>query len=121
MLSRASVFFFCALAAAQQQPSPEGRLRRAAQHAKAKGVAEIKLPPPIFLPTGVSTVYELIHDYTLLRVAIVDTATTSDDDNIRTWYKLKILETFSLQPSISRGELPAGVPPSFLPIGESET
>jgi hypothetical protein len=147
MLKRAIILFALVLCtvgslflAAQNQPSVgtsnqayEGRLIRIIKQAKAEGRTSINLGAPTLFPTGMDTVNEVIRDYSLLRVAVADTVTTSDDDHIQTWFKLKILETFSRQPRIPEDQpgltdgagLPLRtdrhIPPHLLPVGVSET
>jgi hypothetical protein len=147
MFNRTTIVLALALCAvsslfltAQNQPSVgtsnqayEGRLIRVVKQAKAEGRTSITLSAPISFPTGVDTVNEVIRDYSLLRVAVADTVTTSDDDPIQTWFKLKILETLSPQPRIPEDEpmltdgagLPLRtdrhIPPCLLPVGVSET
>src|SRR5205085_3126843 len=72
------------------------------------------------LPTGLETVTEVIRDYSVLRVGIIDSLITTDDDDIRTWSKLRILETLSEQPRISEGPLLPNVPLRLLPVKDGE-
>jgi hypothetical protein len=63
----------------------------------------------------------LIRDYSILRFTASDAVTSTGDDTISTWYKLKILEAIHLQPRIPQDKLQLNIPPALLPLRDSET
>src|SRR5215475_1556386 len=72
--------------------------RKEIESAKAEGKKEIVLPPGIDLPSPEQSLEELLRDYGLLRVKVVDTETTVyvsvpeiPNADIKTWYKVEIL------------------------------
>jgi hypothetical protein len=91
------------------------------RQAKAEGRTEAKLPTPVITPTGVQTIDDVVRNYSVLRVVVIDKVTGDDKTDIQTWYKLKIVETIHPQLSISEESLPPGVPTRLLPVNASET
>lgn len=96
------------------------RVAAAIQQAKAAGIHEITLPSPLVMKSAVRTVNDLIRDYSLLRVTVVDATTVVDDDNVRTWYKLSVLDVLSRQAQVRQRSLPPDTPRALLPLGGSE-
>lgn len=98
--------------------------RKAIETAKKQGKNEVILPPGIDLPFAQQSLEDLLRDYGLLRVKVIDQETTvsEPDADIKTWYKVEIVETLHHQSQMISGEpLPDGAPSRFLPILPSES
>jgi hypothetical protein len=102
-------------------PSSTGRLAAVAQRAKAAGENRVELAGPIIMPTGITSAVELVKDYSILHFKVTDTAVTADNGDIRTWYKLRILDRISTQPQIPTVDGIGDPPPSLLPLKPDET
>jgi hypothetical protein len=65
------------------------------ERAKELGRKEVILPPGIDLPSPELSLEELLRDYGLLRVRVIDKETTVSEPyaDILTWYKVEIVET----------------------------
>jgi hypothetical protein len=98
------------------------RLTTAVQRAKAAGESRIELPGPVIMQTGVTNAVELIKNYSILHFSVAESVETIDSaGDIRTWYKLKLLERINIQPQIAAGDLLGDVPPPLLPVRDDET
>jgi hypothetical protein len=102
--------------------------REEIERAKEQGKKELLLPPGIDLPTPQLSLEELLRDYGLLRVKVIDTETTVyatvpeiPSADIKTWYKVEILETLHRQGKISDEPPPFELPSRFLPLLPSES
>lgn len=93
------------------------------ERAKAENKTTILLPAAFGMPSTVTTVDQVMRDYSLLRVKVIDreTAINEPDADIKTWYKVKILEALHQQDKISDKPLFDGVPSRFLPLLPSES
>jgi hypothetical protein len=99
------------------------RYRKAIVSAKEEGKNEVILPPSIDLPTPQLPLEELLRDYGLLRVKVIDKETTvSEPADIKTWYKVEIVETLHHQSQMISGEpMPFEAPSRLLPLLPSES
>jgi len=96
----------------------EGRIRRVVREAKARGDTEVALSPPIPLPTGVSSVDEVVALYSIVIVEPVQTLVSlADPDAIETWCKLKVLEWLVRQ-KMTDDE--PRIPSALLPVPKDE-
>jgi hypothetical protein len=98
--------------------------RKEIESAKEQGKNEVLLPGAFDLPTPELSLEELLRDYGLLRVKVIDkeTTVTEPDARIRTWYKVKIVETLHHQSMMIKDEpLPDEAPSRFLPLLPSES
>jgi hypothetical protein len=97
--------------------------RKAIETAKEQGKNEVILPPAIDLPTPELSLEELLRDYGLLRVKVIDKETTvsETDADIKTWYKVEILETLRRQRKVNGEAPPFELPGRFLPLLPSES
>ena len=91
--------------------------------AKKQGKKEIILPPGDDLPTPQQSLEESLRDCGLLRVKVIDTETTVSEPyaDIKTWYKVEILETLHQQVKVSAEPFPFEVPSRLLPLLPSES
>ena len=55
--------------------------------------------------SGVRSVNDLIRDYSLLCVTVVDATSVVDDQNVRTWYKLSVADVLSRQAQVRQRSL----------------
>jgi hypothetical protein len=69
--------------------------RKEIERAKELGKREVILPPGIDVPFAEQSLEELLRDYGLLRVRVIDKETTVSEPyaDILTWYKVEIVET----------------------------
>jgi len=97
--------------------------RKEIESAKEQGKNEIILPPGIDLPFAQQSLEELLRDYGLLLVKVIDTETTVSEPyaDIDTWYKVEILETLHRQRKESDEPPPFELPSRFLPLLSSES
>ncbi|MCI0336947.1 MAG: hypothetical protein L0226_05180 [Acidobacteria bacterium] len=98
------------------------------ESAKKQGKKEVILPGGIALPTPELSLEELLRDYGLLRVKVIDKETTVyvlvpeiPSADIETWYKVEILETLHQQGKVSDESPPFELPSRFLPLLPSES
>jgi hypothetical protein len=94
------------------------------ERAKEQGKNEIVLPGGIALRTPQRSLEELLSDYGLLRVRVIDKETTVSElyADIETWYKVEIVETLHHQSQmINDNPLPNEAPSRFLPLLPSES
>src|SRR5262245_46546085 len=97
--------------------------RKDIETAKAEGKKEIVLPGGIAIPTVELSLEELLRDYGLLRFKVIDEETTVTEPyaDIRTWYKVEILETLHRQRKASDEPPPFELPSRLLPLLPSES
>jgi hypothetical protein len=98
--------------------------RKDIENAKEQGKNEVILPSGIDLPAPQRSLEELLHNYGLLRVRVIDKETTVSEPyaDIETWYKVEIVETLHHQSLMISGEpLPNEAPSRFLPLLPSES
>src|SRR5215510_3594925 len=98
------------------------------ESAKKQGKKEVILPGGIDLPTPELSLEELLRDYGLLRVKVIDKETTVyasvpeiPSADIETWYKVEILETLHRQRKVSDEAPPFELPGRLLPLLPSES
>lgn len=96
---------------------------KAIEAAKAEGKKEIVLPPGIAIPTVELSLEELLRDYGLLRFKVIDEETTVTEPyaDIKTWYKVEILETLHRQRKASDEPPPFELPSRLLPSLPSQS
>jgi hypothetical protein len=99
------------------------RHRKDIESAKEQGKREVILPPGIALPTPELSLEELLRDYGLFRVKVIDKETTVSEPyaNIKTWYKVEIVETLHQQGKVSDEPPPFELPSRYLPLLPSES
>lgn len=101
----------------------KGRVREAVLEAKASGRSEIEILAPKITPPGVDSLYVIRDQYSVIIAQPVKILTTlsSDGNLIETWYKLKVSELITKQPSVPQAP-PLGqyAPPEILPVGAGE-
>ena len=97
--------------------------REEIERAKELGRKEVILPPGIDLPTPELSLEELLRDYSLLRVKVIDKETTVSEPyaDILTWYKVEIVETLHEQRKVSDEAPPFELPSRLLPSVPSES
>ena len=97
--------------------------REEIERAKELGRKEVILPPGIDLPTPELSLEELLCDYGLLRVRVIDKETTVSEPyaDILTWYKVEIVETLHEQRKVSDEAPPFELPSRLLPSVPSES
>jgi hypothetical protein len=97
--------------------------RKAIETAKEQGKNEVILPPGIDLPAPEQSLEELLRDYGLLRVKVIDEETTVSKPyaDIKTWYKVEILETLYQQRKVNDEAPTFELPSRFLPLLPSES
>jgi hypothetical protein len=97
--------------------------REAIETAKEQGKNEVILPPGIDLPIAEQSLEELLRDYGLLRFKVIDIETTVSEPyaDIKTWYKVEILETLHRQRKVSGEPPPFELPSRLLPLLPSES
>jgi hypothetical protein len=97
--------------------------RKDIESAKEQGKKEVVLPPGIDLPTSELSLEDLLRDYGLLRVKVMDTETTVSEPyaDIQTWYKVEIVETLHRQNKSSDETMPFEAPSRLLPLLPSES
>jgi hypothetical protein len=115
--------------AADIQPAKNERLvrerhREEIERAKGQGKNEVILPGGIAIGFSQQSLEKLLRDFGLLRVRVIDKETTvsEPDADIKTWYKVEIVETLHHQSQMISGEpLPDGAPSRLLPLIPSES
>lgn len=102
--------------------------REELEQAKIENKTEIVLPSTAQLPSTVNSLEEVIQNYSLLRVKVKDAETlvvqpdpTIETIDIKTWYKLEVLEVLHKQSEIGDSALPEGVPTRLLPLSSTES
>lgn len=101
----------------------KGRVREAVLEAKASGRSKIEILAPMITPPSVDSLFTIGDRYSVIiaRPLKIATALTSDGNVIMRWYKLKVSEVITKQPSVSRGpSLEQYAPPEMLPVGADE-
>jgi hypothetical protein len=99
------------------------RHRKDIESAKETGKNEVILPAPVDLLTPELSLEELLRDYGLFRVKVLDKETTVSEPyaEIMTWYKVEVVETLHQQGKIISDEpLPDEAPSRLLPLLPSE-
>src|SRR5215510_10836166 len=93
------------------------------ERAKKQGKKEVILPPAIDMPTPPKSLDELLRNYGLLRVKVLDTEPTVSEPyaDFKTWYKVEILKTLHQQVKVSAEPFPFEVPSRLLPLLPSES
>lgn len=101
----------------------KGRVREAVLEARASGRSEIKIAPLKITPPGVDSLYTIGDRYSVIiaRPLKIATALTTDGNVIMRWYKLKVSEVITKQPSVPQEpSLEQYAPPEMLPVGADE-
>jgi hypothetical protein len=91
--------------------------------AKASGRSEIEILAPKITPPGVDSLYVIGDRYSVIIAQPVKILTTlsSDGNLIVTWYKLKVSELITKQPSVPQGpSLEQYAPAEMLPVGADD-
>jgi len=116
-------FLLIADAAGQAGPRDEvkGRVREAVLEAKASGRSQIQIPAPLITPPGVDSLYTVGEQYSVIvgQPLQIVTALTADG-YIETWYKFKVSEVLTKQPSVPVEPLEQYAPAALLPLGADE-
>jgi hypothetical protein len=101
--------------------------REELEQVKAENKTELILPSDIQLPTNVNSLEQVIQNYSLVRVKVKDAEvivtqpdTSIEVIDIKTWYKLEVLEGLHQQRNVGEEPLPEGVPKRLLPLLPSE-
>lgn len=115
---------FISSAACQNSAKDEvkGRVREAVLEAKASGRSQIQIPTPLVTPTSVDSLYIVGEQYSVIvgQPLQIVTALTADG-YIRTWYKFKVSEVLTKQPSVPVDEpLEQFAPAVLLPLSPDE-
>jgi hypothetical protein len=100
------------------------RHRENIERAKDQGKNEVILPGGISIGVAQQSLEELLRDNGLLRVRVIDKETTVSEPyaDIKTWYKVEIVETLHHQSQMISGEpLPDEAPSRFLLLLPSES
>jgi len=95
-------------------------LQRLVQHAREEGRSEVVLPSVIDLQTGVTSMAQILSEYSILRIKVKDTHVSVADGDIKTWYKLEVLEEILRQNEVDDRPLPENIPAQLLPLLDSE-
>ena len=98
---------------------PQGTLKYHIQTALKEGRREITYVELCDMPSGINSIADILREYSLLRVKVIDKETTISDD-IRRWVKLETLEVIHRQNKVDDQPLVEGAPPRFLPLKPSE-
>jgi hypothetical protein len=103
-LSVTGSFLLIAHAAGQAGPRDElkGRLREAVLEAKASGRSQIQIPAPQITPPFVDNLFTVRERYTVIvgQPLQIVTSARADGNVITTWYKLKVSEVVTKQPTV---------------------
>jgi len=97
------------------------------ERARVQGKREVILPPGIGMPHPELSLEELLRQYSLLKVKVIDKETTVSEPgaDINTWYKVEIVETLrqqdKIQDQISDKLLLDEAPSRLLPLLPSES
>ena len=119
-------FLLVAHAAGQAGPRDElkGRLREAVLEAKASGRSQIEIPAPQITPPFVDNLFTVRERYTVIvgQPLQIVASSTADGNAIITWYKLKVSEVVTKQPTVrSEPSLEQSGPPvALLPLAIDE-
>jgi hypothetical protein len=98
---------------------PKDILKYQIEAAKEAGSREIIFIQKCNMPSGINSLAQILAEYSLLRVRVMDKETTISDD-IRRWVKLKVLEVIHRQNTVDDEPLVEGAPPCFFPLRPSE-
>lgn len=98
---------------------PQGRLKDDIQIAQKEGRRAITYIELCDMPSGINSMADILREYSLLRVKVIDKETTISDD-IRRWVKLEMLEVIQQQNKVDDQPLVEGAPTRFLPLQPSE-
>jgi hypothetical protein len=77
------------LTAAPQDLKREGRIALEVKSAKSHGQNKVELVAPIGMPTGISTVDEVLNHYSVVVAELVGKRVGADADDVNTWYKFR--------------------------------
>jgi len=97
--------------------------RKAIEIAKEQGKNEVILPPGIAIGIAEQSLEELLRDYGLFRFKVIDQETTVSEPyaDIKTWYKVKIVEILRQQRKVSDEAPTFELPGRLLPLLPSES
>jgi hypothetical protein len=95
-------------------------LKRLVQHAKEEGRSEVVLSALIDMKTGVTSMAQILSEYSILRIKVKDSYVSVTDGDIKTWYKLEVLEEIHRQNEVDKRPLPENIPAQLLPLLDSE-
>ena len=97
--------------------------RKAIEIAKEQGKNEVILPPGIAIGIAEQSLEELLRDYGLFRFKVIDQETTVSEPyaDIKTWYKVKIVEILRQQRKVSDEAPTFELPGRLLPLHPSES
>src|SRR5215468_8521634 len=97
--------------------------RKAIEIAKEQGKNEVILPPGIAIGIAEQSLEELLRDYGLFRFKVIDQETTVSEPyaDIKTWYKVKIVEILRQQHKVSDEAPTFELPGRLLPLLPSES
>ena len=121
-------FFLLSLALInQQEPVPwaeRNSIRAVARKSKAEGKKNVTLPGRILNYAGLNMDFATATNlYSLVIAEPVETGSyLANAEEIRTWYKFRLLETLSAKPNVPCGTCPPmpEVPSAALPLGTDE-
>ena len=105
--------------AQDERGGPQGTLKDAIEAALKEGRREITYIEMCDMPSGINSMADVLREYSLLRVKVIDKETMISDD-IRRWVKLETLEVIHQQNKVNDQPLVEGAPPRFLPLQPSE-
>lgn len=108
------------LTAAPQDVKREGRIALEVKSAKSHGQNNVELVAPIGMPTGISTVDDVLNHYSVVIAELVGKRVGADADDVNTWYKFRISELLAEQPNNSLEALTDRVPQDLLPMQPEE-
>lgn len=99
------------------------RYREEIDRAKAENKTVVLLPAATNIPSNITSVEQIMRNYSLLRIKVIDKETTvyEPDAGIKTWYKAEIVDTLHQQDKIRDRPLFDEVPSRFLPLLPSES
>src|SRR5215510_802100 len=87
-------------------------LDRIVQQAKEEGRKEVVITRKASgMPTGVTSMAQIIAEYSLVRVKVKDIHATVGNGEIKTWYKLEVLEEILRQSKVDDQPLSDSIPP----------
>jgi hypothetical protein len=102
----------------------KGRVREAVLEAKASRRSQIEIVPPQITPPSVDNLFTIGERYSVIVVQPLQIATsvTTDGSVIMSWYKLKISDVLTKQPTVPSKPLieQFGPPAILLPLGADE-
>ena len=104
------------LTASPQDLKREGRIALEVKSAKSHGQNRVELAAPIGMPTGISTVDDVLNHYSVVVAELVGKRVGADADDVNTWYKFRISELLAEQPNNSLEALTDRVPQDLLPL-----